>query len=454
MLRDFFIADDFYYLLEASQGVIPFLGYSAPAQYRPVGQLFYTLGFHLFGVQSQYYYLMAFAVHAVNGYLVFVFALRIFKERTAALCCALFFVTFAAANEAVFWFAASTTEGLYTMFLLLSLLMFAKFLDTRFSRYYVASLSLFVVSLLSKESAVALVLLVLGTGWLGFLPFKSALRFALPYGLVGLGFLASISQPWLAGWGTVYSLGPHVLLNLLSYLASLASLGILTTISRTQGGYELMLGLTQGLTSAFAIIAAAVFLLSIKIIRSTNKIAKYALLWMLIALVPYSPLIFLQIRYMYLATIGAAILLAAILASRRTLSMGRGARLRKKISAIVIAAMVIAGILLNNIGSAYYANLGDSYRNILHDIKPPTGTFPAGTVLVFLGLPRTTSGQIIPHLQSAIRLYYGGSLVVVAVDSDSLQGVLSKYQGRPVFVYEFNSSTAHVTQISLPESET
>jgi hypothetical protein len=124
----------------------------------------------------------------------------------------------------------------------------------------------------------------------------------------------------------------------------------------------------------------------------------------------------------------------------------------KRFSAGLRVATIIAiigfGISSNNIGSAYYDKLGSAYRNILQDIRPPEGRFPDGSVLIFVDLPQVTSGNTLPTLQSAVRLYYGQTLTVVAVDSNGLHDAVAKYQGRLVFVFKFDPDTFHVTQIS------
>jgi hypothetical protein len=174
---------------------------------------------------------------------------------------------------------------------------------------------------------------------------------------------------------------------------------------------------------------------------------KYGALWTFVTLLPYLSMAFLQIRYMYAATVGFALLVSALpLSSNGSRSM-RFVHIPPSLKAMTIVVIIIFGILSNKMASAYYANVGNAYRNIVNDIEPPGGAFPEDSVLIFLNLPHLTSGQTLPHLVSAIQLYYGQPPTVVSVDSREVCEVLANYQGRTVLVFEFDQSTLHVRQI-------
>jgi hypothetical protein len=414
-----------------------------------VGDNLMAIDYRLFDLHPEYYYLQNLVVHAVNACLVLLLARCILRDRLASLCCALFFVTFSAASEAVFWIAANSTEGIYMLFLLSSLLLFWKFLETQSQTYFVASLVLFLVSLLSKESAISLLFLIFLTGWFSRVRLRKVIGYALPYAAIGVGFLATRVQPWLSAPFAQgkYTIGPHVLINLISYLAALASFGALSMLARLQGGYQSVLGITQSLMSYAAILAIGSALTFLIVLRSANRAVKYGALWTLATLLPYVSLLFLQIRYMYGATVGFALLLSALLFSSNGSRGRRFARFPLSLKAAVIVVIIIFGILSNNVASAYYANVGNAYRNILNDIRPPGGAFPENSALIFLDLPRLTSGQTLPQLVSAIQLYYGQSLTVVSIDSEEVCEVLANYQGRTILVFQFDQSTLHVRQV-------
>jgi hypothetical protein len=362
----------------------------------------------------------------------------------------LFFATFSVANEAVFWLSANLNEGTYTLFLLSSLIFLSKFLEKGSRRNSAISLTLYVLALLSKESAIVLPVLVFLTCWLFRIGLRRAIRLSLPYAVIASTFVVARILPWLGGEfysQGEYSIGSHVIINMVAYLASLGTLGALTTWVRLGDNYQIVLDATQAFKQ-FAWILIAILIPSIWFfIKRTSRVTKYFSLWALVMLVPYVPLSYLQIRYLYAATVGLALLLSSKLPLPNVLS---GFRLRHFSTGLrvgAILAIIAFGIASNNFGSAYYSQLGDTYRNIIQDIRPFTGTFPEGSVLVFVNLPTVTSGNTLPTLGNAIRLYYGQSLTIVSIDSaTALHEKLAEYAGRPVFVFVFDPSTLHVKQ--------
>ena len=450
ILSHFFIADDFFLILRGKESVFLSLAEASQTLYRPMGDFLMAIDYRLFDLNPEYYYLQNILVHVVNAYLVLLIARRILRDRLASLCCALFFVTFSAASEAVFWIAANSTEGIYTLFLLSSLLLFCRFLETRSRRYFVASLVLCVASFLSKESAISLVFLVFLTGRFLRVPLRKAIGYSLPYAVIGIGFLGTRVQPWLNGPFAqgLYTIGPHVLVNLISYSAALASFGALTMLARLQGSYQSVLGITQSLMPYVTILAIGSVLLFLIVLRSANRAVRYGALWTLATLLPYVSLVFLQIRYMYAATVGFALLLSALLVSSNGSRGMRSERLPVSLKGTMIVVIIAFGILSNNVASAYYANVGNAYRNILNDIRPPGDAFPEDSVLIFLDLPHLTSGQTLPHLAYAIQLFYGQSLTVVSVDSREVCEVLARYESRTILVFQFDQSTLHVRPVN------
>jgi hypothetical protein len=450
VISHFFIADDFVLILRGKESVFLSLGEASQPLYRPMGDFLMAIDYRIFDLRPQYYYLQGLVVHVANAYLVLLLARHILRDRLASICCALFFATFSAASESVFWIAANSTEGLYMLFLLSSLLLFLKFLQTRSPGYFAASLALCVGSLLSKESAISLVFLIFLTSWFFRVTLRKAIGYSVPYAAIGIGFLATRVQPWLNGpiGQGQYRIGPHVVINLISYSADLGSLGVLTISARLQGGYQSVLAVAQWMTPYALILAVGSVLLLVVLLRSASRSVKYGALWTLATLLPYVSLVFPQVRYMYAATVGFALLLSGLLFSSSGFRVMRFARIPLSLKTAVVVSIIIFGILSNNVASAYYANLGIAYHNILSDIRPSGGSFPEDAVLIFVDLPHLTSGQPLPQLGPAIQLYYGQSLTVVSVDSGGVCQMIGKYQGRTIFVFQFDQSTLHVRHVS------
>lgn len=455
MFGNYFIAVDFAFLVGASTGSLTSFDRYSRQFYRPVEDFLWATLFPTFGLRPESYYILAFGIHVFNGYLVMNFAQRIFKEKLRALTAALFFVTFSVANEAVFWLSADLNEGTYTLFLLASLVFFSKFLERGSRKDYTLSLAVFVLSLLSKESAIVGPVLVFLTCWLSLRTSRRTIRLSLPYALIASIFVVARILPWQSGEFYLqgeYSIGPHVVINMVAYLLSLGTLGVLTTWVRLGDDYQFVLAATQALKS-FAWVFILILIPSVWFfLKLTGRATKYCVLWVLVTLLPYVPLSYLQIRYMYLATVGLALFLSSKLVFPDTLSGVHFRSLSNNLRIGAIIVIIAFGIVSNNIGSTYYTQLGDTYHNIIQDIRPPTGKFPEGSVIIFLNLPKVTSGNSLPTLGNAIRLYYGESLTVVGVDSAALRETLDEYQGRPVFVFIFDPSTLHVNQVAAQPS--
>ena len=123
--------------------------------------------------------------HIVNVCLIFALGRwKVIGWRAAAIAAG-FFAVDQAHQEAVMWYAA-VHEVLVFCFALLSMHAWLLWLGSRCERFYVASTVLFHLALFSKESAVAIVpiLVVLavadGLGW------SAALRRALPFALIAV----------------------------------------------------------------------------------------------------------------------------------------------------------------------------------------------------------------------------------------------------------------------------
>ncbi|MBL8149119.1 MAG: tetratricopeptide repeat protein [Blastocatellia bacterium] len=160
--------------------------------YRPLTNLSFALNYFIGGLNPYGYHLFNLIFHALNGFLIYRLALLYLRSYFFALTSALIFVAHPVRTEAVSNIS-NRTELLATSFLLLSWLLF--YYCSNKSLYKSASLLLFFLALLSKESAIVLPALLLLTdfcqdditdykAWL-----KEAFSKYFAYGLVGLLYL-------------------------------------------------------------------------------------------------------------------------------------------------------------------------------------------------------------------------------------------------------------------------
>lgn len=133
--------------------------------YRPLNRMTYLVEYHLFGLNPAGYHAVNVLCHTVNVLLVYLLALRLFSAASPALCAALLFAIHPVNAEAVNFISARNN-------LLAALFVLSSFLTYRHGRrvdsFWHSSLAalLFFLGLLSKETALVLILILIGSEFL------------------------------------------------------------------------------------------------------------------------------------------------------------------------------------------------------------------------------------------------------------------------------------------------
>ena len=131
------------------------------SNYHPLTVLSLAANYAISGTEPWSYLLFSLLLHLANTVLVFWFAYLLSnKKRWVAFFTALFFGIHPMHVESVAWIS-ERKDVLYTLFFLLSLIAYWKYLQTNKSTGYWACLLLFVCSLLSKPAAIVLPLVLL-----------------------------------------------------------------------------------------------------------------------------------------------------------------------------------------------------------------------------------------------------------------------------------------------------
>jgi hypothetical protein len=158
-----FNADDYLILwrIKTIEGLGDPLGYFKFAFYeyfRPLGFLSYALDWRIWHLDAFGFHLTNLALHAANSFLVFELARRLIRAQGAATMCALLFALHPSSHEVVYWIAARF-DLLATLFGLLALTCLPR--PERWWR--VAGVLAFGLALLAKESAISL--LIIAPAW-------------------------------------------------------------------------------------------------------------------------------------------------------------------------------------------------------------------------------------------------------------------------------------------------
>ncbi|MBI4990504.1 tetratricopeptide repeat protein [Candidatus Gottesmanbacteria bacterium] len=130
--------------------------------YRPVLTLSFAIDYFLWQGIPFGFHLTSIILHAANSILIFFLIYKLFKNRFVSFLAAIFFIVHPIQSEAIAY-ASGRTDPLYTFFALIALLLSASLIQQNKTNIlkYAATIFLFILSLLSKETAIILPILLL-----------------------------------------------------------------------------------------------------------------------------------------------------------------------------------------------------------------------------------------------------------------------------------------------------
>jgi len=198
---DFIWDDDFYItknpLLTKSEGLL-LLWHSQediPSQFFPLTYALFWIQYRLWGLDPLGYHMVNVAIHILNAIFVWLLLLRL--KIPGAWMAALIFALHPVHVESVAWMT-ELKNVLSAVFYLLSALFFLKFLNEEKARFYIISVILFILSLLSKTVTLTLPAALFLIMWMqGFKMTWKNLRLLVPFFAVGL-FMGLFTCWWEA----------------------------------------------------------------------------------------------------------------------------------------------------------------------------------------------------------------------------------------------------------------
>ncbi len=165
---------------------------SIAANYHPLTILSLAMNYQMTGLNASSYHWTNLILHLINTFLVFYFAFLLFNRKAAgALLVAFLFAVHPMHVESVAW-VAERKDVLYTLFFVWALITYLQYLSSKKMSLYVATLVLFVLSCLSKPTAVMLPIILLLVDYLKHRDWKmKVLLEKLPFfiGAVIFGFI-------------------------------------------------------------------------------------------------------------------------------------------------------------------------------------------------------------------------------------------------------------------------
>lgn len=167
-ITSYFVMDDFWMInlgiIEKWQDIVHFFtSVEGWLFYRPLIKITFWLSYLLFGLNPTPYHIITLGFHFLNTVLVFYVCNLLTKQKLVSGIAALFFTIQPLHTEALAHISG-INELLWTFFSLLVVYFFARFLSlegAKGSPYFIASILFFVLSLLSKETAVIIPLFLI-----------------------------------------------------------------------------------------------------------------------------------------------------------------------------------------------------------------------------------------------------------------------------------------------------
>lgn len=311
-IDNYFVYDDFRYIENTVHGLKHvLLGYNT---LRVVSNAIWLPLYSLFGFNPVGYNLLNIALYALNAVLFFYFVLNLFKSRFLAFNSGLFFVLSGVGADVVLWKCADNSL-LSMCFYLLTLLCYLRFRKSGDTRSMLLSLACYCLAMFSKEDAASLPAIILVIEYL----FPTEERLKKTVFLRVLPFCAII--------------GIYLFLNKLVFGWLALAPAELERFFQIRPVYSLVCGFGAFFLSPDGILnkinplayfsSAAVFITLLLV--KDRKIIFFAFFWIVVTFLPQSLTAVGQLepqnlpnsisRYLYIVSIGPAMVYAALMLS-------------------------------------------------------------------------------------------------------------------------------------------
>lgn len=293
--------------------------------YRPFAITTYAVDYYFWGANAFGYHLSNLVIHILNGVLLFFLIIKISRRKIIALFTSLIFLVHPVQTEAVDWISGRD-DMLFLFFCLSSLIFYINSLREAKLRYWLCSIALYILGLLSKEAAVVLPAVM----FLYEMQFKrckcsyksrigSICRRLSPYVIVTLAYIlirqkftGSFSQGgWWAGeWAPT-------LLTMIKCLGCYIKLMFLpVNLCADYLTFPIIKGLDD--ISLYAIIAVVIIMFSSAVYFFKKlRLVSFGILWFFISLLPVSNIILpvriiMAERFLYMPVIGIALSFSSV----------------------------------------------------------------------------------------------------------------------------------------------
>ena len=362
--------------------------------FRPGLQLFNLLDYTAWGLNPIGYHLTNIALHISTAFFVFVMGWQLTRARVASVAAGLFFGIMPIHVEAVSWFAARA-DGLSTLWYLMSVVFFVFFRQRRRNVFLLISVIAFTLAILVKETAATLPIIILVYDWLYNLrASKDRKRLFAPHLWLWLILLIYIGLRVVIGLPSGAYLQSRLLELNWDYFSQVYVLGMVDPM-------------LSDMTSEIRWVLLAIALAALWLYRQRREVwfgAAWAGLTVAPVLLGINDALF--DRYLYLPTIGLALMLGSILAN---LGIGYGRLTRIMEISLVLGLAIFYGTALYA-RNAEWGRAAQITQIVEEQVKAAHPVLPADARLVFVNVPVLVGGRQMQAfgnmLPSAMQILY------------------------------------------------
>jgi len=391
----YFVNDDFYLIYLSSpktvNGILDFFTSTKGGwvHYRPIVKMAFFMDFSLYHLNPVGYHFTNLLFHLSSTIMVFYLARILTGSEKAGGFAALIFAVHPLHIEAVPWISGRN-DLIFTFFYLSAVLSFLKYISTEEKKkkiYLIVSISFSSLSLLSKESAITLPLLLflaellyrqkeskdnrLRINFMKYIPFLFILFL---YILIRFHVIK----------GSVYNFYPVGLQTLLrvSYHSFQLFAPINIDTFNFSNWFQFILNLVIVLNFTVPFIA---YLYFSKDKREYLYLFIYCSLWILIT---FFPLYFLPgVRFLYISSVASSVLLGFIIMEATEGVKKYNIKVAQIISVPLVISVLLAFSIRTIQRNHIYNYAGNIAKEILSEIENKYTYFPEGSVLYLINFP-------------------------------------------------------------------
>ncbi|MDO8734698.1 MAG: tetratricopeptide repeat protein, partial [Elusimicrobiota bacterium] len=282
--------------------------------WRPLTTFSYALNYKLSGLNPKSFHLVNLLIHIINGLVIFWLVFLLTKKEIPAFFTAMVFLIHPVQTETVAW-VSQRSNILFLFFYLLSLIFYIKRQKSSIL-FNLFSILCFILSLLSKEMAISLPLIILAYEYiLNRQKFFSAFYRSLPYFIILFFFVMIRSTVIGQTAQTTYWAGGFVpqMLTMVKGFAYYVKLMFVPCPLSAEYLFPVKYAVDVDV-ALYGIILAGIIYLGLRL-RTTRPIISFGIFLFLLSLVPVSNIIpirtIINERFLYPAVIGFGLILGS-----------------------------------------------------------------------------------------------------------------------------------------------